>query len=341
MKKICFATDYSYGAHPEVLQAIIDINAEATPGYGEDQYCQQAREKIRNACNAPDAEVRFMVGGTQTNATVIDALLRPTEGVIAADSAHINVHESGAIEASGHKVLALPQCQGKINAVDLERYLHDFYADDTWQHMVEPGMVYITFPTEYGTIYTKDELEAIGAVCRKYGKPLYIDGARLGFGLAASKDLNLEDLLSLCDVFYIGGTKQGALMGEAVVARKGLLHNFMSLTKQHGGLLAKGRLIGAQFDRLFTNDLYMRISRRAVDLACQLRQCFESKGYDAVIDSPTNQQFFRLPNDVIDRLAQDVDFELWGPRGAQSSMVRFVTGWATTEADIENLNNKL
>lgn len=311
---IHFDCDYMAGAHPEVLDAIVSNNNVQTSGYGEDEFCKRAKDLIREACGAPDAGVHFLVGGTQTNATVLDALLRRTEGVLAAETAHINVHESGAIELSGHKVIALPSHQGKIDAAELRSYLHDFYADDTWTHMVAPGAVYISFPTEYGTIYSLDELTAVSEVCHDYDIPLYIDGARLGFGLAASEDVTLKDIARLADVFYIGGTKMGALFGEAVVcANKELLPRFFTLMKAHGAVLAKGRLLGMQYEVFFKDDLYLRIGRHGVALAQKLRRVFEQKGYDTFIDSPTNQQFFILPNDLIDRLLSVATFEYWGP----------------------------
>lgn len=329
------------GAHPEVLKAIVDNNAVQTPGYGSDGFCQSARAKILEACGLPQdgsAEVHFLVGGTQTNSTVLDAILRRTQGVIAAETGHINVHEAGAIELSGHKVLTLPSYEGKICAKDLADYLRDFYADDTWTHMVEPGAVYISFPTEYGTIYSLDELSAISAVCREYRIPLFVDGARLGFGLAASADVTLKDIARLADIFYIGGTKMGALFGEAVVCtRPELIPGFFTLMKARGSVLAKGRLLGMQFGALFTDDLYLRIGRHGVKLAASLRQAFESAGYRTFIDSPTNQQFFILPNTLIDKLLPVCSFEYWGPRGETESKVRFVTSWETRTEDIEAL----
>ncbi|MBQ7042420.1 MAG: low specificity L-threonine aldolase [Muribaculaceae bacterium] len=336
---IYFNSDYMAGAHPEVMQRLLDTNFEHTVGYGCDQYSERAVELIREACDAPKAQVFFLVGGTQTNATVIDGLLARHEGVLAPESAHINVHEAGAIEATGHKVLTLPHCEGKVRTDEVENYINDFYRDETFLHMVAPGMLYISFPTEYGTIYTLGELEALSRVCRKAQIPLYIDGARLGYGLAATEcDVTFKDIARLADVFYIGGTKMGALMGEAVVVTNGtLLKNMMPLMKQHGALLAKGRLLGLQFDTLFTNDLYMRIGRYAVELAITLKEEFTARGYESVVDSPTNQQFFRLPNDLVDRLSCHVGFELWGPKGETSSVVRFVTSWSTTKNDLDKL----
>ena len=279
------------------------------------------------------------MGGTQTNATVIDGVLAHHEGVLTAESGHINVHESGAIEATGHKVLTLPSHDGKVSAEEVDRYICNFYADDTYEHMVAPGMLYISFPTEYGTVYSLAELEALSRVCHSHNIPLYIDGARLGYGLAAEGgDVTLQDIARLSDVSYIGGTKVGALFGEAVVVtNKRLLRHFFPLVKQHGALLAKGSLLGIQFATLFTNDLYFRIGREAVAKAQRIKQAFINKGYTVEVDSPTNQQFFRLPNEVVDRLLQRASFEMWGPRGATESVVRFVTSWSTTDEEVEEL----
>ncbi len=333
---IYFNSDYTAGAHTEVLDALVRTNLEHTVGYGLDAYTAEAKNLIREAVGCKDAEVIFLVGGTQTNATAIDGILARHEGVLAADSGHIAVHESGAIEASGHKVLTLPEYCGKVKADDVERYITEFYRDDTYQHMVAPGMLYISQPTEYGTIYSLEELEGLSAVCRKHNIPLYIDGARMGYGLMADgADFTLRDIARLADVFYIGGTKCGALFGEAlVVTNRELLKNLFPLVKQHGALLAKGRLLGLQFGALFRDGLYERICGDAVRLALRLREIMREAGFEVVIESPTNQQFFRLPNNVIDSLRSSVSFDYWGPRGEESSVVRFVTSWATTEADI-------
>lgn len=332
-----FDTDYMEGSHPDVMRRLLETNLEQTVGYGSDPYTQRAKDLIRKACGVPEAGVHFLVGGTQTNSTVIDGLLRQHEGVIAAETAHINVHESGAIEATGHKVLTLPQHNGKLEAEEVEKYITDFYRDETYEHMVAPGMVYISHPTELGTLYSLDELEKLSAVCRRANIPLYMDGARLGYGLAAENtEVTLTDIARLCDVFYIGGTKVGALFGEAVVAPdpKRLPH-FFPLIKQHGALLAKGRLLGIQFETLFTDHLYERMSKHAVRLALKLKEAFKSKGYKLQLDSPTNQQFVCLPNETIDRLLQHATFELWGPRGEKETVVRFVTSWATREEDVD------
>lgn len=338
-----FTSDYTTGAHPDVMARLIATNLEHTVGYGADSYCAEARQLIREVCQAPDALVQFLVGGTQTNATVIDALLRRHEGVMAADTAHINVHESGAIEHSGHKVLVLPSHEGKVRAEEVEQYISEFYRDETFEHMVAPGLLYITQATEYGTVYSLAELEALSAVCRRHQIPLYLDGARLGYALVSDgADFTLADIARLCDVFYIGGTKEGALFGEAVVAANpARLPHFFPLVKQHGALLAKGRLLGVQFGALFSDGLYTRIARHAVLLAQELRNVFVEHGYRLALDSPTNQQFFILPNNVMDRLLPDVSFELWGPRGETETTVRFVTSWANTKEDIGALRSLL
>lgn len=340
-----FDCDYMEGAHPEVMRRLMETNLEQTPGYGNDRYTGNAKKLILEACglDGKTGKVFLLVGGTQTNATVIDGLLARHEGVLSADTAHINVHEAGAIESTGHKVLALPSYDGKVKAADIEKYIKDFYADESHMHMVTPGMLYISHPTELGTLYSFSELEAISRVCRKAGIPLYLDGARLGYGLAADgTDVTLKDVARLCDVFYIGGTKIGTLFGEAVVVtRPDLLRNFTPLVKQHGALLAKGRLLGVQFETLFTDGLYMEISRHAVNMAMKLKKAFTDNGYRLFIDSPTNQQFVYLPNEEIDRLRKIASFELWGPRKDKETPVRFVTNWATREEDVNEFISHL
>ena len=340
-----FDCDYMEGAHPEVMRRLMETNLEQTPGYGNDRYTGNAKKLILEACglDGKTGKVFLLVGGTQTNATVIDGLLARHEGVVAADTAHINVHEAGAIESTGHKVLALPSYDGKVKAADIEKYIKDFYADESHMHMVTPGMLYISHPTELGTLYSFSELEAISRVCRKAGIPLYLDGARLGYGLAADgTDVTLKDVARLCDVFYIGGTKIGTLFGEAVVVtRPDLLRDFTPLVKQHGALLAKGRLLGVQFETLFTDGLYMEISRHAVNMAMKLKKAFTDNGYRLFIDSPTNQQFVYLPNEEIDRLRKIASFELWGPRKDKETPVRFVTNWATREEDVNEFISHL
>lgn len=338
-----FDTDYMAGAHPEVLQRLVDTNHLQTVGYGGDEFTKHAAELIKAACGKPDARVYFLTGGTQTNATVIDGILAKHQGVLAAESGHISVHEAGAIEASGHKILTLPQHEGKVWASELKEYIENFYSDDTYEHMVAPGMLYISYPTEYGTIYSLDELKEISNICHKAEIPLYIDGARLAYGLAAeNNDVTLKDIANLCDVFYIGGTKVGALFGEAVViTNPTLLHHFFPLIKQHGALLAKGRLLGVQFEALFESNLYEEIGADVVTKAIRIRNIFLSRGFKTVVNSPTNQQFIYLPNDIMDKLAKEVSFELWGPRGKEHTTVRFVTGWATKASDIDLLESIL
>lgn len=336
---IHFDSDYMKGGHPEVMRRLMETNLEQTPGYGTDEYTLRARRKIAEACGVPDAKVWFLVGGTQTNATVLDGLLDRHSGVFANESAHIFIHEAGAIEACGHKILTLPQYNGKISAKDVKDYVTTFYADETYEHMVAPGGLYITHPTEFGSLYTLSELEELSGVCHENGLFLYLDGARLGYGLAADgTDVTLQDIARLCDVFYIGGTKVGALFGEAVVVpNAALLHHFFPLIKQHGALFAKGRILGIQFDTLFTDNLYIRIARNAIEKAMKLKRGFVEKGYKLYMDSPTNQQFFYLPNEVIDRLKKDVTFEIWGARGETDSVVRFVTDWGTTDEEVDKL----
>ncbi|MBQ7527254.1 MAG: amino acid lyase, partial [Bacteroidaceae bacterium] len=298
----------------------------------------QARNKIRTACKCPEADIFFLVGGTQANATVIDGMLQTYEGVIAVQTAHINVHESGAVEASGHKVIALPSHAGKMDAGELEAWLKAFHADPTLEHMVIPGMVYITFPTELGSVYTAKEIEEILAVCQSYELKLFIDGARLGYGLASAEcDFDLPWLAHHCDAFYIGGTKVGALCGEAVVFPQGNApRHFMNIVKRHGALLAKSRLAGVQFDALFTDNLYFNIAKHAIDMAMKMRKLF----LDANIPmnpSSTNQQFVELSNAQMEQLMKHVLFETWEPIDADHTLCRFVTSWATTERDLQDL----
>ena len=335
---ISFESDYNNGCHEAILRRLMETNNEQATGYGLDDYCTAAKAKIRVACGCPEADVFFLVGGTQTNATVIDAMLQSYQGVLTVDTGHINVHESGAIESSGHKVLTLPSHDGRMEASELERWLHDFFADPTYDHMVFPGMVYITFATERGTIYTLEQLRAISEVCHRYELPLFIDGARLGYGLMAQGcDVTLEQLADLCDVFYLGGTKCGAYCGEAVVFPH---HNapahFFTIVKQHGALMAKGRLLGIQFDVLMEDGLYFKIARHAVEQAMRLRDAFVEKGYQMYADSPTNQQFVLLDKETIERLEKDFVFEQWYPVGDMMNC-RFVTSWATQPSDVDAL----
>lgn len=336
---LSFECDYIKGAHPKILENLIATNMETMSGYGNDPYTASAKEKIRAACQNDEVDVRFLVGGTQTNKIVIDSMLAKYEGVIAATTGHINVHESGAIEASGHKVLALPAREGKLDAAEVEKYLENFWADGTCEHMVLPGMVYISHPTEYGTLYSHAELKALKSVCEKYEITLFIDGARLGYGLMSKRtDVSLCDLTHLCDVFYIGGTKVGALCGEAVVfTHNNAPKHFFSTVKQNGALLAKGRLLGVQFDTLFTDGLYFEISKNAIDMAEKLRQMFISRGYSLFIDSPTNQQFIIIEDEKLEELKKQVRYDYWERYDETRSVVRFATSWATTDEDLERL----
>lgn len=338
-----FECDYAEGAHPRVLEALVRTNMETLGRYGNDKYSKSAAEKIKEACECPNAEVYFLTGGTQTNQVVIDSMLRPYEGVVAAQTGHIALHEAGAIEFTGHKVLTLPQREGKISARALRDLLTVFYADENHEHMVFPGMTYISHPTEYGTLYTKNELTEIYDVCREYGIPLFIDGARLGYGLMSKQsDLTLPDIARLCDVFYIGGTKIGALCGEAVVFTKGNMpKHFNTVVKQHGAMIAKSRLIGVQFDALFTDNLYFDISRHAIEMAERLKAVLREKGIMLLIDSPTNQVFVVLNNKYMASIRDKVEFSFWEPFDENNTVVRFATSWATTEESIEALRGIL
>ena len=340
---LSFDCDYTAGAHAQILAKLAETNLEPLPGYGSDKYCESAKEKIKAACALPSADVHFLVGGTQTNSIIIAALTHSCEGVIAAGTGHINVHEGGAVEATGHKVLTLPAHAGKIDACELSAYLAGFYADETNSHMVQPGMVYISYPTEYGTLYSKAELSAIYEICQKYALPLFIDGARLGYGLESDEsDLTLPELARLCDVFYIGGTKVGALCGEAVVFTKSNTPKFFTtFVKQHGALLAKGRLLGIQFDVLFTDGLYFEISRHAIACAEKMKRIFREKGYEFFMETPTNQQFVILENEKMKELAKKVRFCFWEKAGENRTVVRFATSWSTAEADLCELEKIL
>ena len=335
-----FVNDYSEGAHEKILQRLLETNMEKLSGYGTDQYCESAKQKIREVCECPEADIYFLVGGTQTNATVIDAILSQYEGVVAANTGHISTHEAGAIEASAHKVLAIPHKNGKITAKAVKQYFADFYADGNHEHMVFPGMVYISHPTEYGTLYSKKELEELSIVCHEYDAPLYLDGARLGYGLVSEEnDVTLADIASLCDAFYIGGTKVGALCGEAVVfgEKKNVPAHFITRIKQQGALLAKGRLLGIQFDVLFTDGLYERLGRHAVEMAAALKKGLKQRGYTFFRESPTNQQFVLLENDRMEQIEKEVSVSFWERYDEDHTVVRFATSWATREADLEHL----
>ena len=338
-QRLFFACDYMEGAHPDIMQRLMKTNLVKTAGYGLDEYCDSAKEKIRAACGAPDADVHFLVGGTQTNATVIDALLKSYQGVVAAETGHISTHEAGAIEFGGHKIMTLPHNNGKIDAAHVRAMLEGYYNDGNHDHMVMPGMVYVSHPTEYGTLYSRAELEAISSVCREYHIPLYLDGARLAYALTCPQnDITLADLASLCDVFYIGGTKCGALFGEAVVIpRPGLIPHFFTIIKQHGALLAKGRLLGIQFDALFTDGLYAHIGNIAIKAADRIRCALAENGYQLCFDSPTNQVFCILEDSVMEKLAEHAEFSFWEKYDDTHTVIRFATSWATSMEDTDKL----
>lgn len=344
MIRASFESDYNNGCLPEILRRLSETNDEKASGYGFDPYTERAKDRIRKACEMTEAEVHFLVGGTQTNATAIDSLLQGCEGVLSVDTGHINVHESGAVEAFGHKVLVLPGIAGgKMAVSQIDDYMRKFLADETYPHMVQPGMVYITLPTELGALYSRKELADIYTVCQQYGLRLYVDGARLGYGLMAEgNDIDLPFLAHHCDAFYIGGTKVGALLGEALVYTNTRAPKYIfTIIKRHGALLAKGRVLGLQFDTLFTDGLYFRVSRHAIDMAQALRKVFAKHGLSLGIDSPTNQQFVILSKEQKQRLAEEIAFEIWEPLPDDHLLCRFVTCWATTEADITALDEAL
>lgn len=336
---LSFESDYTEGAHPEILRRLVETNEIQQPGYGSDIWSDSAKARIRLAVGYPDADVHLLTGGTQTNMIVIDALLGACEGVISADTGHIQCHEAGAVESCGRKILPLPHDQGKLRADILLKYLHKFYADPSYTHMVYPGMVYISHPTEYGTLYSREELRALSDVCNQFNIPLFMDGARLGYGLMShGTDVTLKDIADLCDVFYIGGTKVGALCGEAVVfPRRPAPKHFFTFIKQHGALLAKGRLLGVQFDTLFTADLYFKISRHAIDMADRIRAALADKGYEFFLPTVSNQIFVALNDPQIKSLEESVRFSVWEHLDDGRTVVRFATSWATTEENVDTL----
>ncbi|MFP3390995.1 threonine aldolase family protein [Brevibacillus sp. SIMBA_040] len=336
---IRFENDYAEGAHERILKRLLETNEEQTPGYGMDKYCENAKAYIRKACGMENADVHLLVGGTQTNTTVIASILRPHQGAVAAITGHIAVHETGAIEATGHKVLTLPSDDGKIRAEQVKEMVDAHWNDVTHEHIVQPGLVYISHPTENGTTYSRAELEALSKACREHGLPLFLDGARLGYGLVSQdSDLSMADIARLCDVFYIGGTKVGALCGEAVViTNDALKKDFRYFIKQRGGMLAKGRLLGIQFETLFEDGLYFEIASHAVDMAMMILEAFKEKGYSFRYDSVTNQQFPILRNDVLSELGKKYSFSLWEKFDDNHSVVRFCTSWATKKENVEKL----
>ena len=340
-----FTSDYVNGAAPEVLNHLLETNSKNLTGYGSDDYCEIAISKIKKACNKPDADVYFLTGGTQTNQIVISTVLKPFEGVIAANTGHVSSHEAGAIEFSGHKVLQISHKDGKLSDNSIENLIKDFYNDRNHEHMVFPGMVYISLPTEYGTLYSKNELQNIYQVCQKYNIFLYIDGARLGYALASPQnDLSLSDIANLCDAFYIGGTKVGALCGEALIFTKNRFEtpaHFITQIKQHGALLAKGRLFGVQFDALFTDNLYYKIGEHGILMAEKLKNIFKTKGFRFYLESPTNQQFIILENSKMEELSKTIAFSFWEKYDENHTVVRFATSWSTTQQDLEELEKAL
>ena len=334
---IRFECDYITGAHPKVLQALVDSNLEPHPGYGEDEYCARAAQLIRELCQAPEADVHFLVGGTQTNTTVIASALRPHQGVISTELGHIALHETGAIESTGHKVLTVPTQDGKLTAQQVEQVCREHLEDEAMEHKVQPGMVYLSHPTELGTVYTRAELEAICAAAHRYHIPVFVDGARLAYGLAAS-DITMPDLARLADVFYIGGTKSGALFGEAVViTNDSLKRDFRYFIKQRGALLAKGRLLGVQFLALLADGLYEQIGQQAVAQALRIKKAFQDKGWPFLVDSPTNQQFVVVPDPVYERIRQSYSTEHNGKPDPDHTAFRFCTTGSTRDEDIDAL----
>ena len=335
---IRFNSDYTEGCHPAILRRLEETNMEQTAGYGEDEYCREAAERIKAVCEAPDANVHFLVGGTQTNVTVIASALRPYQGAITATTGHINVHETGALEACGYKCLTIDTPNGKLTAEQVEKYTKAHFADESFEHMVQPKLVYISNPTELGTIYKKAELEALYRICRENDLYLFLDGARLGYGLACREnDLTMADIAANTDVFYIGGTKVGALCGEAVVFPKKAPKHFFTMIKQQGALLAKGRLLGIQFDTLFTGNLYLEISKNAIETAAKLKAALKEKGYEFFINSPTNQIFVVLENKKMEELGKKVKFSFWEKYDENHTVIRFATSWATKMEDIDAL----
>lgn len=334
-----FQCDYNEGAHPRIMERLLQTNLEQTIGYGEDHYCAEAREAIRKAIGRPDADVHFLVGGTQANATVISSILRPYQGVLCASTGHINVHETGAIEHGGHKVLAMEAENGLLAAEQIRTAMQLHLAEDGPEHTVQPGMVYISFSSELGTVYSLRQLREISAACREYGLPLFIDGARMGYGLASEGcDVTLQDIAELTDVFYLGGTKQGALFGEAVVIlNEALKKDFRYYIKQNGGMLAKGRLLGIQFLTLFEDGLYFEVSQHAVSQALRIRDAFKAKGFEMLVQSPSNQQFPILDNVTLGRLSEKFLFSVWQKVDEDHTAVRFCTSWATRPEAVDTL----
>lgn len=341
-KKTSFASDYEEGAHHTIISNLNRTNLLKTAGFGLDEFSEAARKKIRDACKTSDADIFFMVGGTQANFVVISALLKSYEGVIAAESGHINFREAGAIEATGHKILTLPHVDGKILAGDVKIFVENFYAGELHEHMIAPGMVYISQPTEYGTLYTLEELRKLSTVCREKNLKLYVDGARLAYALAYPRNnVTLKHLCELADVFCIGGTKCGAFFGEAVVMRKNFIPHFTTVIRQHGALLAKGRILGVQFYTLFTDDLYSKIGRRAIDTADKIRDEIKKQGFELYVDTPTNLIFVTLTETQARKLSEHIEFRTWEKLSPEKVVIRLVTSWATKDNEVEVLLNEL
>ena len=334
---IRLACDYQEGCLPAILERLQETNLVPAPGYGEDEFSENARRLIREACRAPEARVFFLEGGTQTNSIAIHAILAGYEGVLSAESGHIAVHEAGAVEARGHKVITLPQKDGKISAASIEKWMEAFLRDTSKDHVVQPGMVYISQPTEFGTLYSLAELEDISAVCCRYGLPLFIDGARMAYGLASeANDAGLSDIARLADVFYIGGTKCGALIGEAlVVTNPALMKHFFTLQKQQGAVLAKGRLLGINFEVLMSGTTYVDAGRHGVELAQKIRAALLEKGYELYVDSRTNQIFAGLTDEDLKHIGEKAAISIWERRDDGKTLCRFCTSWATREEDVD------
>jgi threonine aldolase len=337
--KLNFSCDYLEGAHPRILKRLMETNLEKMPGYGFDPLSLSAKDRIRKACGCPDAEVQLLSGGTQTNEVMTSCLIGPWQGVVAATSGHVNVHEAGAIEAGGHKVIALPGSSGKLSGDQIRKFMSQFRSDGNWEHMVEPGMAYISQPTEYGTIYSLSELEDLSRACHENGVKLYLDGARLAYALASpDNDVALPDIARLCDAFYIGGTKCGALAGEAVVVPDPkLIPHFFTRIKQHGALMAKGRILGAQFDELFRDNLYLEICKKADEQARRIEDKLVSRGIELLFRSPTNQVFFIIGKEQMEKLSENVEFSFWEWRPDGRVVVRLATSWASTDEDVDSL----
>lgn len=336
---IRFNNDYNHGAHPQIIEALSEYNNESYGGYGLDSWCEKASAEIKKYIDCPEAAVHFLVGGTQANFTVISAALRPFQGVISANTGHINAHETGAVEHCGHKIHAVPHTNGKISAQQIINEAENYINSPSQEHITQPKMVYISFPTEYGTIYSKSELQEISAACKKYGLFLFIDGARLGYGLgAADCDVTIKDIAAFADVFYCGGTKCGALFGEAVVITNPELNiNFRSYIKQNGGMLAKGWLLGLQFYTLFKDGLYFEITKKADEFAMQIKKAFAEQGISQYIESSTNQQFVILNKKQIETLSKSYTFEFDQQIDEEYASVRFCTGWHNTQEEIDAL----